>query len=440
MNQKFDWRSEEEAGWAEYAEPQIAAPSAKTKGRRWFRLLLICLVLVSASFLAFRQLSTYLVETNDEVELNIRSSQELVLKAAREADPELLANTISGREPEWAQAYLLLLQQGLMFDRHPFGLTLADGGRSAAFQVETTPNLNQAEVTTVMTYTIELGQDQLEAVALSYSSVYRRSEERWLLSPPTGDYWGDILMAEGHYLTLWYPERDAAFGQRLAVDLEEVLASACSILEDLACGQNFHLFVRLSADPGTLTMMAEPYSRLNPGPELELPAPTIFGIPEHEGGYIALYRAYAERVVAAAVAQQTGWICCEHIIFYRALLDHQLEQLGLRPRSSVPEHYQQAINLEYEDMENLWLQHSLPPGEDALDQGLLAYVMIDYLLNGWGVGSAATIQRSLLANQDFGQWLESFGGPTALDSIAGDWQSFLIEKVNALGGLTPRSG
>ena len=112
-----------------------------------------------------------------------------------------------------------------------------------------------------------------------------------------------------------FPERDEEVGRRLAADLESIVAAACNQIEGLLCSGEIKLYVNLVSNPQLLIDLIDPSSRLEDGPDIFLPAPTLIGVPADNTGYQALLRAYGERVVATFIAQSTGWICCHHILF-----------------------------------------------------------------------------------------------------------------------------
>ena len=70
-------------------------------------------------------------------------------------------------------------------------------------------------------------------------------------------FWGEKRTVTGRYLTVEYPQRDAATVERLAREWDEILAAACEELDDLRCGRNWKLKVVLDTESGSLVRMAD---------------------------------------------------------------------------------------------------------------------------------------------------------------------------------------
>jgi hypothetical protein len=121
--------------------------------------------------------------------------------------------------------------------------------------------------------------------------------------------------------------------ERLAADLDALLMRACSEVDHLDCPAGWHVTLRLENDPGLLVELNDRWLRPAPDGVLELPTPTLVGLPvdDDEGaaevGYQALLRAYASRLVRSVVGELTGYNCCRQMLFYRALVDRLLSEL-----------------------------------------------------------------------------------------------------------------
>jgi hypothetical protein len=124
MSAKFDWRAEDDTSWDEFAgdghDQNQAAP--RRKRPPWLIAGGVILVLIVAGVVGFFQVRRYVDNTAASVEEDVASSHELVELAARRSDLELLAPLLSGRDPDWTQAQLTLLDTDLFYDRRPFGL------------------------------------------------------------------------------------------------------------------------------------------------------------------------------------------------------------------------------------------------------------------------------------------------------------------------------
>ncbi|MCZ7669469.1 MAG: hypothetical protein M5U34_20970 [Chloroflexi bacterium] len=135
-------------------------------------------------------------------------------------------------------------------------------------------------------------------MTLTQTAVYRRGERSWLLAPPLSDFWGEWVINKGERLTLIYPQRDAAIAERLAVDLEEVVAQICEQPGFPPCTDSLKIALRLDTSPASLAQGVDRRSLFDKQAYLNLPAPTLFGLPQNEAGYEALLRAYLRSSVA----------------------------------------------------------------------------------------------------------------------------------------------
>ena len=431
MSQKFDWRSEDDEKWEVEDGRNEPGKSTRITRRRWLLLGTVALLILSVGLLSYRQLGRYLNETGLEVEQEILSSNDLVLNAASEADPEILSSLLSGRDLIWAEGKLAILEAGLMFDRGPFGVEWQSEELPIS-EVTISPGINSADVVTHLEYSLASGQGYLETITLKHFLHYRWSNNRWLLSPPAGDYWGPANLEEGYYLSIGFPDRDSTIGKRLAIDLEGILAALCHLDNVNSCSWELPLQVRLVADPASIVQFSEPESRLAGTLSLELPTPSLYGLPDDEAAYQALYRSYGERVVSAVVAAQIGWQCCEHPLIYQALLDQQLSRLGLIPWPLTADHYRRALNEPLNFGDRLWADWHPTEVRLGTEDAILAHLLIEYIVSEWYTGSVIDLQRSLMRGRTFTEWLEIATQPTDMQAFVDGWLPFLTNRLDSL--------
>ena len=296
---------------------------------------------------------------------DILASHTLVQQAGTGQDVELFNNLLSGRDQDWVDVQSELLQMGNLFDRSAFDLTwlpspntavtLADV-ESGAIGVDINPELNAAELTFLQDYAIAVGNGVTETVQLKQTAVYRIGTQRWLYAPPDDEFWGEFETITGSMVSLAYPARDADVAQRLSFDLDAKLAEMCRTLADLNCPDGFRLSLRLDSDPQSFLDAAELSHALRSGPMLTLPTPTLVGLPVDEAGYQVLYRGYAIHLVGAAIAELTGYDCCRNVDYFQALLDYQLDELGLRPLNLDRVDYERVVreNIGFETLAAGW--------------------------------------------------------------------------------------
>lgn len=458
MSNNFEWQTEEEVVWEDL--PPVEEESTAGQQRPWRLIILILAALVVAGAVVWREVDQQVDQAATMAEANVLSSHRLVRQAALRQDADLFFSLLSGRIPMWTDAQQALLQRGLFLDRTPFGLQLlADPEEPASddmgdlstqdlgvVNVDISPDLNSAEVLFEQQYALVGEGTVTKTVTLQQTAVYRRGSQRWLLSPPESDFWGQWRTLEEPRLTLAYPTRDEAIAERLAPDLARGLDEACQTLEDLVCPADLHLQVRLEDDPASLAQTADPTELLSNGLRLQLPAPTLVGLPTDEAGYEALLDGYTAQLVSAVVTELVGWDCCRHVLFYQALLDYQLHQLGLRPWPVTDADYLRMLSRgrNVDDFDRYWYENEFETGSDTGHWQV--YVFVDFLVQQLPQTSIATMQRQLRERQEFFSWLEPLfvvegvatGTSTPFpDQMDDAWWSFAYERSQSAQAPPP---
>ncbi len=435
MPANFDWRAEDDRDWKEYPAPQGGQEGGRRTSRR--RILMVAVTLLAVltvGLFGYRGLRRYVTNATGSVEGDVQATHELVRLAAQHADAEILASHLSSRDLAWTETQLSLAEEGLLYDRLPLGLQWQSEIAASGPQVDVAADLTQAELVASYTYLSDFGEEEPVAITLQGSEVYRLSQDRWLLSPPFDDYWGPRRTFSGRYIRLMYSQRDKEFSQRLAADLESLLATACNTLLGLACPADVQLQVSLSENPADLLKLSAPDSLLQSAASLSLPSPTLVGMPIDEAGYRALYRGYGRWIIANLVGRLVSWQCCEHALFYQALLDAQLRQLGLKPWPIEDDQYRllDEQSLFVGSLGALW-QRSVPAAEIASDSdSLLVYSFVEYLLTQDEVPPIADMQRALGRATTFQEWLSLVAwdvqGVAALEP---SWRDYVGSQLEA---------
>lgn len=331
----FDWRTDEDADWQEGAgKTAVRGEAAVAKWHAYWWLGLLGLLGIAAVWGVVRwQIKQQVTAVTSDVEAELLATQNFVLQTAVSQDEELFRATLSGRNLDWGTVQKTLLSEGLLLDRPMFGwlqvaqprLNLAD------VSVALSPDLRAAELIYPQTYAVQTPTGITETVTMQQTAVYRKGNTRWLYAPPIDEFWGEWVTNSGEHLTLVYPTRDADVAEQLAVDLDILVGQICAELDDLNCADDLRLHLRLDSEPDALLAANEIKPMLSGSLRLNLPAPTLIGKPVDEAGYQALFRAYGVRVATAVLAHQVEYDCCRHQLFFRALRDYQLAQLGLQP-------------------------------------------------------------------------------------------------------------
>lgn len=438
MPPTFDWQEEDDSGWDEFAAPLEHEATPLRRKKRWPVLLLSGIVLLSAGLLAFSQIRDFVEERTDDVEADVFSNYGLVVEAASTSDPELFATLLSSRDRGWTKSQLSLLDNGLIFDRQPMGMVLQTNISPTMLAASISPDLQSAEVVAHHGYTIDVGNGRSESIRLQQSLSFSLAGNRWLLSEPSFDYWGETMTEQGRYLTLTYSERDAVISRRLASELEGTLAAVCGTLRGLSCPPGILMHVHFTNDPMTLIELARPETRLQATRDLSLPTPTLVGLPTDENSYRALYRGYAERVAAALINRVMEWQCCQRAIFYQALLDYQLRQLGLRAWPLTADMYRRALSSHPTAAAMLWERNETLEVLMTTTDWWWSHILVEFLAETGGDTVVSDLQRSLATANNFDDWLGT-GGLTAFVLTPTDlaWERFLQQRLSATQNQPP---
>lgn len=436
MSEQFDWQTEDDdAGWDDL-EP-VAPPTAVSRKLSWRTTLTILGLLLLVGFVLNWQYNRRIEALTTTIEMDVLSTHNLIQRAVERQDLELLAPLLSAKSLSWTQVQEALMTHALFYDRAQLDLTLVsdDGaaqplaladGRYLGIDVQ--PDLNEVVLSFRQAY---LPGAEGEAVLLEQTAVYRRGSSRWLLSPPSAEFWGEWKTTETENLTLVYPARDAEIAAQLAEDLTQTILQACQTLAAAAaCPPDFQVQLRLDSDPASLLEAADPTTLYDGNLRLNLPTPTLVGLPLDETGYQAVLRAYAAPVMTVIINEAVGWECCAKVAIYQAFMDYQLAQLGLRPWPVTRETYTNVVNSStaLEDVFSLWLEPAFSPKDKA--ESWKIYAFVDYLMRSKNAPPAFEMLQSLNERQTFQDWLADFDeadsgfyepGIVMQDRVSRDW-------------------
>jgi hypothetical protein len=423
---QFEWRTDEEDNWEEELAP---APQLEKRGQpRWWVWLGLLGVIVTAVFLSYQRANQRIEEVSATVMADIQSSLALRQRALTEGDAELYDSVLSGSDVGWTMMQQQLFLKNLAVSRWPLGWH-AQAETATILDIQTAPDLKAAEVTVAQQYVITRTDGVEEVVTFQRTDVYRLGRVRWLYSPPDDEFWGEWLSADGRYLTLVYPQRDQALAERLLPDLDAQLAQLCTGVSE--CGS---LHVRLSDEPDSLLMLANlpQLWRRSAISLLDLPAPSLVGIPTDEAGYQALLRGYAAQVVTTAVLQQLGWQCCEQGLLMQALIDKQLQQLDLKPWPLTADHYATLFKSPIRGVDQLhpyWLEPPILPLSG--DSWREIYSVVDFVLHKKPKTSITTMMTRLTTAERYSDWLYTFTPPIVSNNyLQQEWLRFAQAQLS----------
>jgi len=439
MSKGFDWQTEQDAekalaAWDVPAQP----PPQQDKrfnfgkfGRHWRLITVVAVLSIVVGAVVWRQVSQRAEAAMQVIQADVVSSYNLTHTAAENGDEELFRSLLSGRDTSWTQANLFLFQRNQLFDRTSLGLlaepvslpfTLPQesdeqAADEATVDVSFSPDLTEAEVVAVRPFTVlNPGQAiETETVLLRQTALYRRGSQHWLLSPPLNEYWGAWQTIEEERLTLLVPQRDVELGARLAADLDDILARACRELADLNCPSGWQVTLRLESEPYVLRDMAESSIRSASDGVVELPTPTLVGLPvegdeeQAEAGYQALLQGYAAQLLRASLAELLDYECCRQLLIYNALVDYQLGQLGLQHWPVSEAEYRRVLDerVRIQDMQLLWrVSEDTAHSYQGENWPSSLYTLLDFLLRTLPESSPAQMIRYLERSEFFDAWFE----------------------------------
>ena len=427
MSNKFEWLTDEEAHWLDL-EPEPLPERTEPKPRRWLWLLL---VMISASGWWVRwQIQQHLETTAVSITQDVHTAYDLYSRAAIEQDSELLKSVIAGSHRPWVRTQLALLDESLLLGRWSMGLwSLDDTAVPQLSQIILSPDLSEAEVVTRQPFATEAGNSRNETVTLEQRTLFRYGSGRWLVVPPETAYWGDWRIESGERLTLIYPQRDEATANDLLPALEAELSRACRILQ-LPCSPDDRITIRLDTDPASLLQAGDPVRMLASQPVLNLPAPSLVGLPADNASAQALWQGYTAHLVTALLVQYSGWRCCRQGLFHQALIDYQLAQLDLRLWPIQASDYQEMVRNPLVGPNSLgryWRETPVRPINGYAQPQV--YIAMDVLLRENPDLNPFSLQQSLSTFNFYPEWINQDRRLAAFNQ--GDFQRAWLERITA---------
>lgn len=320
MSRNFSWQTDEEE-WA-------ATETASARERRAVvRPALVLAALLLLGGIAFWQVNAHLNRVAQRTEEEVLASYRLVEAAAQARDSEVLDSFLSRRDEAWARSQTLLAERGMLLAARFFGLQPA--GSTLAPDVQLVPDLSEAEVVVMRSYTTSGEDGSIETVRMQERFDFRRGTDRWLWAASESAYWGERVHTVYEHVSLTYPEGDAEIAGLLGADLNRLAGRLCRELAEVTCPPGYRIRVRLEPDAATLLQLSDWQAHLDQGNAITLPAPGLIGRPVDDGAYQALWRGYARYFAAPVLAELTGYRCCDRAHSFQHTLETRLSRLGV---------------------------------------------------------------------------------------------------------------
>jgi hypothetical protein len=411
----FEWRTDDEEGpvpgWREEKR------SRRVRRSRWSWYLLLVAAAIAAAVYLWRLANERVEATLEEARADVRVTQALVERAAATADVELLRTTLSGRDEAWTAAQRDLVEEGNGYTAVARLLGLEPAGDPEELSLTLDPRLRSAELVVAQRYDAASMVVSSEPVVLEQTFVFRRGSNRWLLAPPEPEFWGSRHSLQTGNIQFRFPGRDLEVVRQLAVDLAADVRALCDSLPE-GCPADLALGVTFDTDPESLLRFDDGRAMLRSGTDLILPTPTLLGLPQDEAGYETLRLAYTHYLLSASLPALTEWECCEQVLFWQALLQARLGELGLAPPLLPQAEALAALELVadragfFDTLTRYWPRQT--PAAVTASLPLEVRTLVAFLLDWTATGSAengpmvAEMEAALLDAPSVGRWWSSF--------------------------------
>lgn len=427
----FEWQTEDERSW-EQPDP-AAEENGGRPGRRWLWVLFLVATIGAGLYFAWQQVQERVDEAQEVVRDEVRTSFSLSHRSASQQDEELFVTLLSGRSATWTDSQKERLASALLFENTARVLVFEPQGEAIETPaVELNPELTEATLTAAQRFVVDAGAGLTETVVLTQTHVFREGSQRWLLSPPTDEFWGGAWRTRtGEALQLVYRPRDEDLARRLGDDLERKLLEMCRTL--MNCPEEFSMSLRLESDPQSVLFAADGEQRLSGDRELILPTPTLVGLPADEAAYAALFRGYARHLLSTAMVRVLEYNCCETVIYQEALLDWQLSRLNLRSTPIKTQDYLYLIDAPTSIDHMLALSRPRTPLGPAEEAPPEVHAFIDFMQSNLSMrrDPLLELQRGLTQNGSFWAWVGFLTDyqPNNPSELWSDWSTFMVEKA-----------
>ena len=305
---QFDWQTEED-DWED--GPDTAVTDASSSRKNWRKISLITLGLLGlfifSAAVLFWQVQRRTEAATDNLTEGLLATHALLQKSALSADSDLFQLALFPAT-EWREVQEALLARQLLWNRSSLGLWLDlesfDPEDTSLVDIDYAPDLQSAEVTAVLPYVFMDEDGVLAPMALQRTAFYRQLNGGWLYAPFPVDFWGEAVEINGRNFTVEVPARDAEIAARLAQDLDDLVDEACG-LSILICSAGLQAEINFLIEPESAFIFNRNFQsrsiyRADTGRilQINLPTPTLIGLPVDEIGYQALYRGYAAQLIA----------------------------------------------------------------------------------------------------------------------------------------------
>ncbi|MEM7330460.1 MAG: hypothetical protein AAF490_00120 [Chloroflexota bacterium] len=376
----FDWQTDEEPQeWFEQKPDRKSGTNRPRRGR-WF--LIGFVVFIAFGVVIYRQTIKRAEEAILNTKQEILAAHHLVMSAAQNGDVALFRGNLSGEDLAWVVVQETAVQNQTFFDRPFYGVGFTAVGNpklATVADITLTNDFLTAQVAYRVPYWVEVGEGITETVSLTHTAVYRKGRTRWLYGPPRNSDWGAWLTYELPRLKLYAPEADSDIAGVYAVQFNQHLEQLCGEYQ-FDCPEDWRLEVRFSPDFPLDRAQIRLDAIEDSSHILQLPTPTLIGVPHTNAAKSAHQNSYASLIILHAIADLTGYDCCQKKNLFDLVVDKQLSELEIRPFTLTPEKYSQLFDKWDQDhFRIIWNNLKMTPQDRQF--GLLELTFIQSQLN-----------------------------------------------------------
>ncbi len=344
---QFDWQTDED-DWEGVTDTAVSAIPSSPQKRRWIFFVtmgVLGIFLLAAGF-AYAQIRRRVEVATTGLTDELLAVHTLLQDTAVAGDMELFAITLFPTN-KWRETQLELLARQLFWNRSSLGLWLDlerfDPEDVSQVAVEYAPDLQRAEVTTLLPYVIMDEDENLQSILLQKTAVYQQVDGNWVYAPFPADFWGEEVVLNGRILTINTPQRDVEISEKLLQDIDALIGEACA-LPNLTCPSQLQIELAFQTEPESSFELNQNYQMstlydTNRGRimQIKMPAPTLVGLSVDEFGYEALLKGYAAQIITRIMYNRDS-DCCR----FGAHRD-TLQAIALNPPYPISYHPQSGL-------------------------------------------------------------------------------------------------
>ncbi len=419
----FEWRKDEEGDWEEQVPVLVVEERPPWPYHRYVVIFAVVVVLGGIAYWQLARRATA-AEANltEQVEASVGVWQQAIL----EQDLELFDSLLSYGDGGWAVSQKQLLVGEQFWGRRFWGWQW-QGTVDVMPLVRLSPDLTQAEVVLRQRYEVKSAEVVTTTAVLTQTAVFRLNQDRWLLATPLPSFWGEEQHIERQNLHITFPDRDRKIILELAEPLADGLQQICLRATGQLCDSQWQASVYFSTDPDTIYDGRLPREYPQMG-NINLPTPTLFGLPQDEAGLHLLTQNYLSHLVPAMLPTVLGWQG-ERQFFYEGLGAHLLTEWGLRSSILAPSQYELLLNppVTLQEIGLMWASSDFAR---TISREHVA-ALIEFLL---ARGETAVSLQHRMTLPNFWQWANL---PANDSSIEQAWLQFLYDNSTSASRSLP---